>query len=252
MRTSLRPGLLGAVARNAARGNPDVRLFEQGTVFFAPTPGDLLPIEHVFVAAVFAGQVRRMPRTDDRSVVVGDALDAVHALVEALGLADARIEEASIPGFHPTRCGRLLVDGVDAGAVGEVDREVLDGLGIAGTVAAFELDVTALRAGQRRSRIFRPISQYPPANIDLAFVVDDSVAAGDVLATLRANGTDLLETVSLFDTFRSEQLGAGRVSLAFALRFRAHDRTLTDADVAEVRAACIAAVEQSHGGQLRG
>jgi len=99
---------------------------------------------------------------------------------------------------------------------------------------------------------FRPPSPYPPSSIDLAFVVDEEVSAGAVVATLRVAVGDLLEEVRLFDVFRSQALSAGRKSLAFALRFRAPDRTLTDADVGEIRRRCIDAVAREHHGELRG
>jgi phenylalanyl-tRNA synthetase beta chain len=96
------------------------------------------------------------------------------------------------------------------------------------------------------------VSRYPSSDIDLAFTVDDAVPAGDVEATLAAAAGDLLESIELFDVYRGEQLGEGRRSLAYRLRFVAQDRTLTDADVAEARQRCITAAEQAHGAVLRG
>ena len=96
------------------------------------------------------------------------------------------------------------------------------------------------------------MSRYPASAIDLAFVVSDDVPAGEVLRTLRETGGELLESVRVFDVFRSDALGPGRVSLAFALQFRAADRTLTDAEVGELRQQCIDAVEAAFGAELRG
>jgi len=115
----------------------------------------------------------------------------------------------------------------------------------------FELDLDALGRAARVDRQFRPASSFPPSAIDLAFVVDDDVWADQVLATLRDAGGTLLESVHCFDEFRSEQLGEGRRSLAFALRFRAPDRTLTDAEVGELRQRGIDAVVAAHGATPR-
>jgi phenylalanyl-tRNA synthetase beta chain len=95
------------------------------------------------------------------------------------------------------------------------------------------------------------VSRFPSSGVDLAFVVPDTVPAADVLRTLREAGGELLESVAIFDTFRSDAIGAGRVSLGFSLRFRAPDRTLTDAEVAELRQRAIDAVVAAHGAELR-
>jgi phenylalanyl-tRNA synthetase beta chain len=129
---------------------------------------------------------------------------------------------------------------------------VLDALELATPVVSLELDLDQLLAARRRDRTFRSPSPFPPSSIDLAFIVADDVPSGAVAATLREAAGDLLEDVRLFDEFRSEDLGVGRKSLAFALRFRASDHTLTDEQVGEIRKRCIDAVAREHGGELRG
>jgi phenylalanyl-tRNA synthetase beta chain len=138
------------------------------------------------------------------------------------------------------------------GVVGEVDPGVLARLGVTGTVAAFELDFSALLGAPRRDRRYVAPSRFPSSSVDLAFVVDESLPAGQAEATLRRAAGEWCEEVRLFDVFRSEALGEGRRSLAFALRFRAPDRTLTDAEVGAVRERCIQAMASAHGATLRG
>ena len=253
---SLRPALLAAVARNTARGNADLALFEMGTVFEAPSDGGAagapLPTERTLVAGLLAGRLRLPPRADARAVEVADAVDAVRAIITSLRLASVRIvPDSSIPGLHPARAARVEVDGAAVGVVGEYDADVLRPLGITDPVVGFELDLDAIRDGARTEAIFRPVSMFPPANIDLAFVVGTHAVAADIVGTLRAAGGELVESVRLFDVYRSDELGADRVSLAFTLRFRAADRTLTDAEIAELRTACITAVERDHDASLR-
>jgi phenylalanyl-tRNA synthetase beta chain len=252
LRTRVLPGLLRAVGRNHARGLPDVGLFEIGRVFLAPAEGALLPDEPYHVAVAVSGTARRRPVEEDRPVDGHDAVDVLEQLFDGLEIADARVEPADYAGFQPGRAAAVVVDGVQVGAAGEVDAAVVAGLELVAPVVALELDLDRLLASRRRDRAFRPLSPYPPSNIDLAFVVSEEVPAGDVAATLRRAGAELLEEVRLFDVFRGGSLEAGRKSLAYALRFRAPDRTLTDDELGTLRRRCIDAVTKAHRATLRG
>ena len=204
------------------------------------------------MAGLLAGRLRSRQRADARAVEVADAVDAVQAIITSLRLASVRIvADSSIAGLHPARAARVEVDGAAVGVVGEYDADVLRALGITDPVVGFELDLDALRDGARTEAIFRPVSMFPPANIDLAFAAGTDAVAADIVGTLRAAGGELVESVRLFDVYRSDEIGADRVSLAFTLRFRAADRTLTDAEITEVRTACITAVERDHDATLR-
>ena len=253
LRTRILPGLLRAVARNRVHGIADVSLFETGHVFLAPVDGAVLPDEPLHVALVVAGTRPRRPVEDDRAVDPFDATDGLREVFDALELADARFEGAAHRGLppRPRRHGRRRRRarrrrGSGRGPVLDRPRSS------SAPVVAAEVDLDALLGASRRDRSFRMPSPYPPSSIDLAFVVGERVEAEAVAATLRAAAGDLLEDLRLFDEFRADALGAGRRSLAFALRFRAPDRTLTDAEVAEVRSRAIAAVERAHGAELRG
>ena len=252
LRPAILPGLLRAVAFNAAHGEPDVALFEQGTVFAPPRPGDPLPTERRALAFARSHEAVRTPHEPNRAVDVYDATAVVSALAQELRLADVRLDAAAVDGFHPTRAARLVVDGVPIGAIGQVADTVVDALALVGPVVAAELDVDALLAGARMDRASQPISRFPASNVDLAFVVDELVPAADIRATLLRTGGELLEAVTLFDVFRSASVGDGKVSLAFALRYRAPDRTLTDDEVGALRQAGIEAVASEHGASLRG
>ncbi|MGH9025436.1 MAG: phenylalanine--tRNA ligase subunit beta [Acidimicrobiia bacterium] len=252
LRMALVPALLQAAAFNAAHGQLDVALFEVGAVFGPPTKGELLPDEREHVAAVLFGWLRRRPVEDDRPFDVYDAVDLVAAVADALGLADLRLVAGDAPGYEPGRTARVLVDGSDIGQVGELAADVVSALRLTGPVVGFEIDAGALYDGTRREQQFREVSTFPPSSIDLAFVVAESVPAAAVRSTLRTAAGELLEEVRLFDTFRSEGLQAeGRKSMAFALRFRASDRTLTEAEVGDLRNRAIDAVTREHGAELR-
>jgi phenylalanyl-tRNA synthetase beta chain len=241
LRTSLLPGLVGAVAYNWSHRNHGVHLFEIGHTFNRPAAADAdLPDEREVLGAVLAGL---------------DAPEAVHlwrVVAEVLGFEDVTVENAALPGLHPTRAARLLADGTEVGRLGEVDPAVLDAHGIGERVAYLEVDLSTLLDLPHGERTFRPFSLYPSSDIDLAFEVDDDVPASAVEDAIRAAGGELLWSVHLFDVFRGGSVAAGRRSLAVTLRLQAPDRTLTDADVASVRTAVIDAVQSSLPATLRG
>ena len=250
LRSALVPGLLATAAANAARGRADVALFELGTVFLPPAAGEVLPTERLHVAAVLTGVVARRPLEPDRPVDVADGVDLLRAIAEAIGLAAWDVEPGSLSGYDSTRTARLTVDGAAVGQAGEVAAGVLARHELHGPVVAVELDLTALASAPRRDRAFREPSPFPPSTIDLDFIVDESVPAARIVATLRAAGGDLLEAARPFDEYRGAQLGPGRKSLAFALVFRAR-HTLTQAEVAALRDRCIDAVTRTHDAVLR-
>ena len=252
LRPALLAGVLRAVAHNAAHGNPDVSLFELGRVFAPPSAGEPLPVERLHVAIARAGRIVQTPYEPDREVTVYDMTAIVEALAQELRVDGWQLVAASPPGFHPVRAASIIAGGLVIGGVGEIDALLLEALALAGPVVACEIDVDALLAAPRLPLASRPVSRYPASAIDLAFVVSDQVPAGEILQTLRATGGALVESVRCFDVFRSDSLGSGRVSLAYALQFRATDHTLTDAEVGELRQHCIDAVVAAFAAELRG
>jgi phenylalanyl-tRNA synthetase beta chain len=138
------------------------------------------------------------------------------------------------------------------GVVGEVDPAVVAAFGAGERLGWIDIDLGMTLAAPRRPATMEPTSRFPASDVDLAFVVPDAVPAAAVDATLRRSAGELLERLELFDVFRGGQLAAGHRSLAYRLRLRASDRTLTDAEVAALRANCIDAVETAHHAALRG
>ena len=239
LRTSLLPGLLKAAAFNASHRNPDVSLFEVGHVFGVPAD-------------------RSQPLPDEREIVAVMVADAVAAkrvldlVLDAFHRHDIRLEAAEAPGLHPTRTARLAAaDGATVGWVGEVDPAVCQAFDVPGPVGWIEADLALLLPTERTYVQSQSVSKQPSSDIDLAFVVPDSVAAAAVEATLREAGGELLVDLRLFDVFRGGQLPPDSRSLAYRLRFQALDRTLTEADLADVRTRCIDAVTTTHPAHLR-
>jgi len=278
LRRSLLPGLLGALAYNASRRQPDVRLFEVGVVFSHPGAGLArvversgaggteraeLPGERELLSAVFAGE-----EDDARSAVT-----AWHVLADAFRLDGVRLISPGdgtppLPGLHPTRSAHLMaragsLDEITIGAVGEIDPAVaarfdLTRTAAGGTVARrvgwLEVDLGLLFDEEkvpRRITVGGAVSRFPSSDIDLAFVVADRHAADAVANALRIAGGNLLESVHLFDVYRGTGIDDGFRSLAYRLRFCADDRTLTDEEVGGLRARCIDAVADDFGAVLR-
>ncbi|NNF54777.1 MAG: phenylalanine--tRNA ligase subunit beta [Acidimicrobiales bacterium] len=237
LRTSLLPGLLKAVAYNASHRRPDVRLFELGSVYH-PTADGELPDEPEQVAAIL-GQT--------------DATEAVRLLrgvAQSLGL-DLRVKNAERAGLHPTRAAEVIFRGKTIGEVGEVDPAVAEAFEISGRVGWVQLDVAALAVGLTAVPKAKPVSRFPSSDLDLAFVVPGEVEASAVHDSLMKAGRPLVQSVELFDVFRSEQLGADRRSLAFSVRLQADDRTLSDEDVQSTRTKMINEVTKRHKAELR-
>ena len=239
LRTSLLPGQLRAVAYNQRHFNGDVRLFEIGHVYLPPPEGELLPDEREFLAVALSGEEA------PAAVVVLDLL------AEALALPAVEVREAHLPGMHHTRAAEVVVAGRTQGSVGEIDPEVLDASGVSGRVAWLQLDLQQVLDGPRARRRYRPVSKYPPSDVDLAFVVPDGVAAAQVERALRASAGSLLVAIELFDVYRGTGMPDGSRSLAYRLRFQAPDRTLTDAEVAGARQRCIDEASRRTGAALR-
>jgi phenylalanyl-tRNA synthetase beta chain len=252
LRPAILPGLLRAVAFNAAHGESAVAIFETGKVFAPPLPGETLPVERTHLAFARSLEVRRAPHEPNRPVDVYDATAVLQAITGELRVETWFLVPSTKPGFRAGRQATILVDHeFEIGTIGEIAPDVVDAIGATGPVVACELDVGALIAATRTDRRDAGVSRFPGANFDLAFVVADTEAAGELRATIALNAGELLEELRLFDVHRSDRVGAGKVSLAFALRFRAPDRTLTDDEVSTLRQRVIDAVATVHGAELR-
>ena len=250
LRTALLPGLLKAVKFNVDRQAGEVCLFEIGRVFGRPSGDAVTPDEAEHLGAIVA-----LPAPGDGDGSTAAAAAATRTWVwlsEALRLEGTTMKAAELPGMHPTRGARIL--GAQArglGVVGEVDADVVAAYGLSGRVGYLEVSLDALATEPRRPRRARDVSRYPASDVDLAFLVDDPVPAAAVQATLRRSGGDLIESVILFDVYRGAQVGAGRRSLAFRLRYRAADHTLGESELGTARQRAIDAVGAEHGAELR-
>jgi phenylalanyl-tRNA synthetase beta chain len=178
------------------------------------------------------------------------AMQSWNLLVDALGIG-AQVDQKSPPaGFHPGRSATLRRGKTIIGAIGEISPVVLKQHGIAGRVSCLELSLTTVLFEAPKPVAAKAVSRYPSSDVDLAFVVENSVAAADVHRAVRQGAGALAVAVDLFDVYRGKGVDAEARSLAFRIRLQAPDRTLTDDEVAAARQKCIDAAAKL-GAQLR-
>jgi len=272
LRTCLLPGLLGTLQRNLSRGAEGVALFETGPVFLGdvrsggplrpsvaarPSADELgaldalLPEQPTHIAAVLAGD--REPKGwwgDPRPATWADAVAIARRVAGAMDV-ELVVDRGDEAPFHPGRCGRLFVGSDVIGHAGELHPRVLEGLGLPARTVALELDLGAMIAAAADIVAAPAVNTMPVAKEDVALIVDESVSAAEVALALESGGGELLESVRLFDEFSGAQIGEGKRSLAFSLRFRAPDRTLSAEELTAARQAAVTAAEEAVGAVLR-
>ena len=273
MRTTLLPGLLAALRRNVGRGTADLALFEQGLVFrprkdaapvaprltvlHRPSQEELasldaaLPLQPRRVAVALSGL--REPAGwwgAGRPAGWQDAIQAARIIADACRVELEVTQDQHEP-WHPGRCARLAVNGRLVGHAGELHPRVVAELGLPPRTAAMELELDRMIPAEEVLTQAPTISSMPVATQDVALVVDATVPEHDVEAALREGAGPLLESLRLFDVYTGERIGEGRKSLAFALRFRAPDRTLTAEEATQARDSAVALAASRTGAVLR-
>ncbi|MBN9644551.1 phenylalanine--tRNA ligase subunit beta [Corynebacterium mendelii] len=268
--STLLPAMLEAVGRNAARGNADVTLFGVAQVVQARGGGispmldvssrpadsevedlkNTLPAQPLHVATVGVGKLEPTgPSASDSVYDWSDAVDAALTVARATG-THATVTQAEQLPWHPGRCAAILVDGEVVGYAGELHPQILDKAELPARTCAMEMDLSKLLSAT--PVLPAPVlSPFPALLQDVALVVDEDTPAEEVRATVQEAAGELVETVELFDIYRSESLGEGKKSLAFALKFRAGDRTLTDDECNEAKNKAVAAAADKHGAVQR-
>ncbi len=273
LRTSILPGLFEVARRNLSRGFRDLALFESGSVFLPegtlgtasiPPLGtrpsdevldglyDGVPHQPLHVAAVFTGHdspaaAGHTPRPWDWA----DALDVARLAGDVLGV-DLVVSQGAHQAFHPGRTAQLsLRSGEVVGYAGELHPKLLASHDMPARAAAVELNAELLFQAAADVIVARPISGFPIATQDVALVVPQDIPAAEVLAALREGAGELLEDVALFDVYAGKGIPDGSKSLAFGLRFRASDRTLTADEASAAREAAVALAAERFGAVQR-
>ncbi len=255
LRQSLLTTLLEALSTNLHE-RERVQLFEVGHVYL-PHAGSVLPDEPRRVAIAMAGRRSNITwnSLDNQPLDFFDLKGVIEALLARLNVAsEVRFVAISDdPRFHPGRTARLESrnDGTSLGVLGELHPEVRDRLEIdAPRAMAAELDLDGLRK-LAQPTVYRPISRFPATIQDLAVIIPLETPAERVAEAIRKYAGKQLESLTLFDVYEGEQIGAAKRSLAYRLAFRALDRTLSDADISKTRAKIIRGLEHELGATIR-
>jgi phenylalanyl-tRNA synthetase beta chain len=285
LRTTVLPGLLRVLARNLGRGFADVAVFETGLVFHPRPDGTgwapILPVDRAPTAAELAQLEAGLPDQPRHTgaVLAGsrepagwwgpgrpagwqDAIEAARVVLRTSGVQfDIRADRHEP--WHPGRCAAIYVQTADghewlAGYAGELHPRAIGAFGLPARTAAMELDLSVIEtaADQLEPAEAPVLSSYPLAVQDVALTVDAAVPSVEVERALAAGAATVsgltLEDLKLFDVYTGDQAGAGRKSLAYSLRFRAPDRTLTAEEASAAREAAVAEAERRTGAVLRG
>lgn len=268
LRTHLLPGLLDTAKRNLGRGAKDVAIFEIGSVFrdvsklahlspvsttsrpTAETIADIyasVPPQPLFVASVVVGSLDRSGWWGGgRSFDWSDATQMALDIVELTGNTGVIVQSELAP-WHPGRCAEIQVGGKPVAHAGELHPRTLEALGLPPRTCAFAVNLSEVPVLSSKSA--KPIFAMPAATQDVSLILEASIPAAKVQAALSSGAGPLLESIVLFD--RYENLGDGKVSLAFTLTFRAADRTLTSDEVSGYRESAVQVAARECGAIVR-
>ena len=241
MRTIALPSMLSILARNNAYHNSAVKLYELAKVYL-PKEGRTLPEEpkHLLLGTYGEGE--------DFFSLKGE----IEAILRGMNVRPAAYTAVKDnPSYHPGRCAKLTVDGIEVGVFGQVHPLVAKNYGIDADIYAAELDFTALSNLLAPASTYVPLPKYPAVSRDIAVICDESVTVAELTACIQKAGGKLLREVRLFDIYRGKGIEDGKKSTAFSLTLRADDRTLTDADSDSVISAVLKALETELGAKLR-
>ena len=251
LRRALLPGLLRSVSYNQRRAVPDVHLYEIGSAFRTST-GRKQPKERGVVAGVLAGAWHR-PSWNEKSVALDffDGRGVLENLVSELGLERFKLRAAEHPHLQPGRSADVTIAGQRVGWLGEVHPLVLDAFEVEAPVTAFELDLAPLIRNAKDAKPFSDVPRFPGVELDVAIVVPEEVTAERIEAAIASAGGKLLASARLFDVYRGTGVPDGKKSMAFALVYRAPDKTLSAEEVENTHSRLVRKVCGAVGGELR-
>jgi phenylalanyl-tRNA synthetase beta chain len=247
LRTSLRAGLLTALAHNRKFEQPGIRLFEIGKVFLPQ--GKDLPEEREMLCAVLSGTRAELSwQTDDRSLDFFDAKGVVESLLNQLELK-ASFGHSDDEGLYPGRGAALTVEDDRVGVVGDVHPKVAQAFELSDAVSLVEIDLEKLLAKIATTRRYQSIPRFPSVSRDMALLVDERVTYRSVEEVVQ--GFPLVTKVTLFDLYRGEQIAKGKKSFAIRIVYQSASRTLTDEEVDQSQKQMLAKLGEELGATLR-
>jgi phenylalanyl-tRNA synthetase beta chain len=243
MRTLLTPNMLEVLARNYTRNIESAKAFELGNTFHdLGSQENELPLEELSLALGCYGE------NESFFTLKG----IISGLLIKLGIPQAEYQTSKGRGtYHPGRCADILIGGTPLGIIGEIHPEVAKNYGIATKAYIAELSFEQILKLADTKRIYRPLAKYPATDRDIALLVKEDTQVGQLEKIIKAHGTQLLESVKLFDVYRGNQVEEGKKSCAFTLVYRAKDRTLKEEEVNSIHQEVLNALKEEANAVLR-
>ena len=251
MRTSLIPGLLSTVRLNSLRGQDDMRVFEWGKVYIK---GDgELPQEKQVLAALITGMVSTQEwYQEPREADFFDIKGAAENILEELGIEKVEYKRNSPKeGFDPHEYARIFYSGSEIGAIGEVSKDVLKGYGVEKKAFILELCIDTLLSLVVWVRKFTPLTKFPSVRRDISIIINRSIQSAMLVDIVKEKGTDLVESVDIFDLYQGKQIAPQEKALAVRISYRSNKRTLRDDEVNKIHEGILEEIRRQTGGRLR-
>ena len=241
MRTIALPSMLEILSRNNAYHNKSVKLYELAKIYL-PVEGQALPEEPRMLLLGTYG-------ADETFFTLKGELEAIFKGLRVKKASYTAVKDN--PSYHPGRCTKITIDGVDVGVMGQVHPLVAKNYGIDVDIYCAEINFTAILGLLLPDATYTPLPKYPGVTRDLALICDETVTVADVENVINANAGKLLRGVKLFDIYRGTGVPEGKKSMAFSLELRADDRTLTDTDSEQVVSKVLKALAEKLDAVLR-
>lgn len=241
MRTSTLPSMMESLARNYARSNEIVRLFEIGKTYIPNSDENELPTEKNILTIGIYGECDYF-----------DLKGIVENLLDSLGLKSANFKRMSEnPSYHPGKTAELVLGKTSLGVLGEIHPDVNENYGIDVPCYVAELDLDAMYNFSKTEKSYKALPKYPAITRDIALLVDDLVLVQEIEDAIRKAGGQVVEKVELFDVYKGAQIPEGKKSIAYAIAYRDPSKTLKDKDINKVHDKILRALEYKLGAQLR-
>lgn len=251
LRTTLLPGIMEVLARNAARRNKDTAVFEIGNVFY-PVAGQELPVEELTLVGAVTGSLPGGWQAPAGRLDFYYAKGVIENLLAVFDIKDAVYNAVSDnPSLHPGRAAEITVNDIKLGYVGELNPRVQEDYRLPERVYVFRINLAAMFPLVNLVKQYQQLPKHPAVERDMALLVRQETAAAELRRIITEAGGALLKEVGLFDVYQGERVPTGYKSLAYSLRFQAPDRTLTDEEVNAVFDKICTNLKDKMGAELR-
>jgi phenylalanyl-tRNA synthetase beta chain len=252
LRTAIAPSLIQNLVYNLSMGSRDLRLFEVSRIFI--DRGETLPEEEHHVAAIYFRD--KAPslwkdETPDFFIVKG----VVQSLLDNLRIGGYKFQPSTEPFLHPGKSADIMVSGRRIGFLGTLHPDIVEKLSLKVAqpeILVAEMNLDVLMSSVSEVVKYVSIPRYPHIDRDIALIVDESLPAARIIEEMRAYPSGLIEDISVFDSYKGKNIPKGKKSLAFSIRYRASDRTLTDSELEELHGGLVRYITGKTGGSVRG